>query len=426
MKSYLFSTLIFILTFTLWGTLAGCQKNEDLDPNDQTDLYEYKEFSSIYDLIKTFNAIASIEDQAERDEKMNSLWDSLKTNKQIPFVFDDSVAFLYKGTASTVKWAGDFNGWNPNYEGYSGEKLAETDIWILKKTYPIDARLDYKIVKDGSWILDPANTYRQYSGFGPNSELRMPEWEFPEETILAEGVNRGTLSDNILIQSIPENLGYALNYKVYTPFGYNDLQNLPVIYVTDGHEYADNRLGSMIIVLDNLIHQEIISPIIAVFIDPREPGNTSNNRRMTEYVENIGFANFVADELVPTIDANYKTNPSPANRAILGTSLGGWNSAFFGLTRSDCFQLVGIHSPAFGEEIIQNYANVDKLPLKIFMSTGVIFDTQTRAREMKTVLENKNYALHYIEVNEGHSWGNWRALIDEPLKFFFSSQKFRK
>ena len=407
--------LLIVLAFS--AVAIGCQK-DDNNPS-QTDTYAYKKFSSFADFKKTLDTIAAITDEPLRMEKMNSFWDSLKINKQIPFIFDDSVAFLYKGAATSVKWAGDFNGWNPDYGNFAGVKVGASDIWISVKTFPLDARLDYKIVKDASWILDPANSYRQNSGFGPNSELRMPNWIFPKEIILIEGANRGALSENFLIQSLPANLGYNLNYKVYTPFGYTDLQNLPVVYVTDGHEYADDKLGAMIIVMDNLIHQGIIKPIIAVFIDPREPGNASNNRRMTEYVENIKFANFVADELVPTIDANYKTNPNPESRAILGTSLGGWNSAFFGLKRSETFKLIGIHSPAFGEEITQAYSNSEKLPLKIFMSTGVIFDTEAKARRMKTVLENKQYPLHYIEVNEGHSWGNWRALIDEPLTFFF-------
>ncbi|HCX99084.1 MAG TPA: hypothetical protein DG754_03005 [Bacteroidales bacterium] len=141
-------------------------------------------------------------------------------------------------------------------------------------------------------------------------------------------------------------------------------------------------------------------------------------------IENIKFANFVADELVTTIDANYKTNSSLENRAILGTSLGGWNSAFMGFNRSEAFQLIGIHSPAFGEDIIHAYSNAEKLPLKIFMSAGVIFDTEVRAREMKIVLESKQNPLYYIEVNEGHSWGNWRALIDEPLTFFSQHSDF--
>jgi len=53
------------------------------------------------------------------------------------------------------------------------------------------------------------------------------------------------------------------------------------------------------------------------------------------------------------------------------------------------------------------------------MSTGVIFDTQNQARAMRDIMIQKGYPLLYKEVNEGHSWGNWRALIDEPLIYFF-------
>ena len=45
------------------------------------------------------------------------------------------------------------------------------------------------------------------------------------------------------------------------------------------------------------------------------------------------------------------------------------------------------------------------------MSTGTFYDTQPGACRMR---------LRYVEVNEGHSWGNGRALIDDPLRFFWS------
>jgi enterochelin esterase-like enzyme len=414
MKRLTKTSYYFLLLFLAILT-SSCDKQTEEMP----DPYAYKQFESFSEFNQTLEEVASIEEESLRTEKLNALWDSLKTNKQIPFVHGDSAAFLYRGDAEIVKWAGDFNGWNPNYEGFSGEKVGLSNIWMVKAKFPLDARLDYKIVRNTTWILDTSNPNIQYSGFGPNSELRMPDWVFPSETILDDGANRGTLTSTITIISKPENLGYIINYKVYIPFGYNGFDNLPVVYVTDGHEYSDDRLGAMLIVMDNLIHQGNIKPIIAVFIDPREPGNTSNNRRMSEYRANIKFANFVADELVPHVDANYKTDPRPVSRAILGTSLGGWNSAYFGHQKSETFGLIAIHSPAFDEKIIEAYASTEKLPLKIFMSTGTIFDTQVRARQMKEILEEKQYPHHYIEVNEGHSWGNWRALIDEPLRYFF-------
>lgn len=403
MKQYLQFLAIII-------ALLACTQVEEPIENDPS--ISYHAFKSYEDFKLT---LTNIMNSPERESSILAFWDSLKSNHQIPFIFNDSVMFLFRGDAKEVSWEGDFSGWSP----ILGSQLEQSNVWWLEKTFPPDARLDYKVVQDSKWTLDPDNAYVQYSGFGPNSELRMPDWEYPEETILVDGVNRGELSENILIAASVETLGYDLQYKVYTPFGYQDKSNLPVMYIADGQEYADERLGSMLIVLDNLIHQNKIEPIIAVFIDPRNPDNLGENRRADQYRGNLKFANFVADELVSVIDTNYKTNNNADARAILGTSYGGWNAGYFGVTRSDKFHLIAIHSPAFGPNVIDDYRDSELLPLKIFMSTGVINDTQDKARAMKNVLDDKGYPLNYIEVNEGHSWGNWRALIEEPLVYFF-------
>ncbi|MFZ2906852.1 MAG: alpha/beta hydrolase-fold protein [Cyclobacteriaceae bacterium] len=407
---------IFLFLFSLSPVLFSCSDDSAQLNEPKPSKFAYHDFTSYADFRKTLIGIAQISDASEREKQMVVFFDSLEDNQQIPFAMGDSVALLYKGAANSVSWTGDFTGWSS--PGYSGTNIG-ADTWVSEKVFPSDARLDYKLIVNGSWILDPANEFIQYSGFGPNSELRMPDWQYPTETILGPGVVQGQLSDNFTIQSNASNLNYTVQYKVYTPAGYESLDDLPVIYVTDGHEYANNQMGSMITVLDNIIYYGTIPPVIAVFIDPRNPSNLNENRRGSEYTANIKFVNFVADELVPVIDAQYKTNVNPDARAILGTSLGGWNSAFFGLKRSDVFQRIAIHSPAFDPAIIEGYETSPVLPLKIFMSTGVINDTQAKARSMKTVLEAKGYPLSYIEVNEGHSWGNWRALIEEPLVYFF-------
>jgi enterochelin esterase-like enzyme len=402
------------LFFLIAINVFTCTKTEK--PNVDYEKPLYHVFDSFNDFKSTLTGILKNSDAAERDKSLLSFWDSLKANHQIPFVFEDSVAFLYKGSETAVSWAGDFSGWSPT----EGVRLEDGDVWMLERVFPTDARLDYKIVVGGNWILDPANDFIQYSGFGPNSELRMPEWVYPVETVLSEDIPRGDLSDNIIISSSTTTLNYKIQYRIYTPFGYHQLDNLPVIYVTDGHEYLDDKLGSMIIILDNLIDEKLIPPIIAVFIDPRDP-DSGKNKRQTQYTGNLKFVDFVADELVSEIDINYKTNNSADARAIFGTSLGGWNSAYFGVNRSDIFQLICIHSPAFDSNVIEAYEDVGLLPLKIFMSTGVIHDTQDKARALKEVLDLKHYPLKYVEVNEGHSWGNWRAQIKGPLVYFFSN-----
>jgi len=213
----------------------------------QPAVYPYRSFPEFR---KDVGCMSNIADPAERDKQVNSLFDKLKSDNQIPFRLGDSVAFLYRGEAKAVSWAGDFNKWQPAQTGYVGTRPGQANIWMAIQKFPVDARLDYKIVVDDKWILDPDNPNIQMSGMGPNSELHMPGWKFPDDTELSPDVIRGNLSDNILITS--EKLGYQINYKVYTPYNYARSESLPVIYVTDGHEYADDPKGSMLVILDNL------------------------------------------------------------------------------------------------------------------------------------------------------------------------------
>ncbi len=381
-------------------------------------------FKSFNEFNTKLDSVCSIQNEIQRNDAIENLWTLLKNNNKIPFTFEDSVAFLYRGSAEKVVWAGDFNGWDPSKGNFNGVKLGLSNVWRCIKKFPSNARLDYKIIAGDKWITDPDNPFTQLSGVGSlNSELRMPDWVYPAETIRAGSSLTGTLSGYFSIAS--SNLSYTVYYKVYTPAGYESLKDLPVIYVTDGHEYSDDRLGSMITVLDNLIYEKKIKPVIAVFIDPRtspEPG--AFNRRANEYPINKNFADFVANELVPRIDSNYHTRKSPDARLILGTSLGGINSAFFGVYRNDVFHLIGINSPAFWykPEIFSMYENSQNLILKIFMSTGTINDTQPGAQRMKNIFDAKGYPAFYIEVPEGHSWGNWRALLDEMLAYFFEEK----
>lgn len=360
---------------------------------------------------------------------LDAFWQRLKDAHQVPFVLGDSVAFLYRGDANSVAWNGDFNGWSGDKAVASEGARVAADVWMLEHVFPSDARIDYKIVLDGSrWILDPDNPVQQWSGFGPNAALWMPDYVYPRETIPRPDRPHGALGDNVAIRST--RLGYDVQYRVYTPAGYDTLADLPVLYVTDGHEYADDRLGATPVVLDNVIADGLIPPILAVFVDPREPGNPGNNRRGSEYADDYeDFAAFLADELVPAIDATYKTDPSPEQRGILGTSLGGIFSAYLGAARPDVFRHIAIHSPAFfydtrnrQDKVYRMYTGADRLPLTIFMSTGTLHDVAESARRMKDVFEEKGYPLRYVEVNEGHSWGHWRALIDEPLLFFWGTE----
>ena len=365
-------------------------------------------------------AAGSITDPAARAAAVEALWSSLRPGQaesRVPYVTADSAVFLWRGSAASVAVAGDHTGWNPNA---ALTRQGASDLWLRLDTFDPAARIDYKIVVGGSnWILDPANPHRQASGFGPNSELRMPGWEPDPLTVRNPAVPRGTLGPATVLTS-PTYTTAPVTYRVWTPAGYaTSTARLPTVYVTDGQEYADDVLGAMTIVLDNLVAQGRIEPVVAVFVDPRQGGT---NRREEQYVMNPAFASFVATELVPAVDAAYRTRTDGASRGILGTSLGGLFSAYLGATHPDAFGLLGIHSPAFwirDPAIFDLVGQTAPGAFRVAMTTGTIHDTADEARRMRDVFLDRSDALTYVEVPEGHSWGNWRGHLDDVLEALF-------
>lgn len=400
--------LFLVFAFSLVTPLACAQSPPDPSYVRQTIFPSYGDFKN--ELL----SIVNLADASERTTELNSFWTTLRNAGQVPYAQDNQVAFLYRSSVSSVSWPGDFNGWNPSASGWQGTQFPGTDLWILEKSLPTDARLDYKVVANGNWLLDPANSLQMWGGFGPNSELRMPDYAYPQETVRQNNVPQGNLTSNITTSSA--NLGYSVNYRIYTPAGYDaeQLTNLPVVYVTDGHEYSADHLGSMVVVLDNLIDAGTLQPTIAVFVDPRDPGN-GQNRRFDQYTGNPAFVNFVANELVPKVDDAYRTLNAATGRTILGTSLGGVNSAYFGGTRSDVFENIAVQSPSNFSNIFNLYQTQSlQDEVDLFVTAGTIGDGSGGVN-FTNLLAANGYDYEFTQVSEGHSWGNWRALLDDML-----------
>lgn len=388
--------------------------------NQPLQAQEYIKLSKVNQAI---SQLAHIQNDSVRLIKTDSLWNQLKLF-QIPLIEHDSVYFFFRGEANAVEWMGDFNGWGYKKDFQNkGIHVTGTDLWLLKTSFPKDARLDYKIViNNTNWIIDPENPYQQWSGVGggsPNSELRMSSWK--DDPILTErsSSHKGKLIRDVL--TISKTLGYQISYTVYLPSSYNNKLDYPVIYVTDGYEYLHPELGRMNVILDNLIEDKKIKPVIAVFIDHRDPINRSNNRRMQELGMNSKYLQFLTDEFIPHIENIYSVAGEPASRAIIGTSMGGLSATYFAFSRPDIFGMAGVQSPAFYiKPQIYNLCTTPADPkMKISMTAGTINDTSVDSRKMKDILEANTCIYFYRETPEGHSWGNWKRFLDDILTDLF-------
>ena len=161
---------------------------------------------------------------------------------------------------------------------------------------------------------------------------------------------------------------------------------------------------------------------MAVFIDMRVYGK---NQRSDLLVMNQDFVIFVAQELVPYIDGTYRTSTDRMDRGMLGTSLGGLNSMWFGYAAHETFGRIGVQSPAFhaGDgRIVGLMKDAPKRDIDIFLTYGTFYDFGDHTERMLKVLDDKGYDYGLEIVNEGHSWGNWSALLDDILLRFWPAE----
>jgi enterochelin esterase-like enzyme len=378
----------------------------------------------------------------------DDVWQTLLKTYKLPLRLGDYVAFLYKGDAEMVEWRGAFNNWG--VPGLEGIRIGETDLWFQVLVVPPASRMEYKIVLNGQeWIIDPVNPDTQRSGLtGDNSVVTMPGFIVTDESQPRIDVEPGTLTSEMPIDSI--NLGYTVNYRVYLPVGYEYMPALPVLYVLDGNDFLDDQMGALPIILDNLIADERIQPVLVVFVDSREPGNPQVNRREMEFLAHpLEHALFISDELVPAIDDAYRTNPHPEARTILGVSYGGISAIYIAASQTDIFQNIAAFSPSLwvldspeyltdpryveGSQVMYTPVQAaticggdtsitcPSLPMKVFLTAGIpdwdVGDFST----LVDTLVSQNYPLEYHRVNEGHTWSAWRGLSDEMLMYFFDN-----
>ncbi len=333
---------------------------------------------------------------------------------------DSTVFFLHKGNARCVQLAGDINGWKPDD---SLTRIPKTDLFYLPKTLDPASRFEYKFVVDSVWTLDQLNARVVIGGYGPNSEVWMPRYRPPTEIEYRPEIAHGTL-DSLNIRSRIVQRTHPV--FVYLPSGYRaDAQKrYPTIFVTDGGEYI--TLALMLNVLDNMIAEKRIRPIIAVFVDPRTDINDSQtSKRMNDYSMSDAFVNFMVREVRARLIKKYRMLNDPTQTAIMGASLGGLISTYAAFTRPDVFGLCAAQSPSFWwkkKAIIRTIASGSKKNIKFYIDTGTIRDAQAEASEMRDVLKRKGYRVHYEENPEGHNWVNWRARIPSLLSYFWGTQ----
>lgn len=150
-----------------------------------------------------------------------------------------------------------------------------------------------------------------------------------------------------------------LRVRVWLPPGYaSGRERYPVLYALDGQDMEAVGLETT---LARLYATGRIRPVIVVAVDMppdrlaayglsdrvRAAGRVAQTRFGAVGANAHLHAEWVANVLVPTVDAGYRTVARPDARAILGWSLGALHAFGLGWQYPDVFGRVGAFSPSF-------------------------------------------------------------------------------
>lgn len=136
-------------------------------------------------------------------------------------------------------------------------------------------------------------------------------------------------------------LGADKEYVVYLPEGYDDAEELPVLYLLHGlggNCYTWTKKYDLANIADFRISSGFSLPMIIVMPDAR--GVLENNRG-----ENVGYVNregwmyedYFFQELIPEVEKRFKAGKGAANRAVAGLSMGGAGTVIYGMHHPECF-----------------------------------------------------------------------------------------
>lgn len=149
-----------------------------------------------------------------------------------------------------------------------------------------------------------------------------------------------------------ETVGVERAAIIYTPPGYSENKQYPVLYLLHGiggdeTEWLDN--GQPHIILDNLYAEGKLEPMIVVMPNGRamKDDRATGNIFASDKIQ--AFANFERDllnDLIPFIEKKYPIYKDREHRALAGLSMGGGQSLNFGLGNLDTFAWVGGFSSA--------------------------------------------------------------------------------
>ena len=283
--------------------------------------------------------------------------------------------------------------------------------WVGTTAGPMDEGFHYyHLTIDGGVVNDPgAQNY--YGSVRWESGIEIPAHD--QDFYQVKNVPHGQVVQVLFPSPSTNSTKRAF---VYLPPQYDGKKKFPVLYLQHGwgeDETAWSRQGHANLIMDNMIAAGECDPFIIVMTY----GMTNDTRIGGLGGFNVkGFETVLVDELVPYIDANFKTIAKKDSRAMAGLSMGAMETRAITLARPEVFAYYGLLSGGvYTPEDIKDPKQVKG----IFISCGGK-EGPDRIMQAAEALKAAGFnAKGYVSPGTGHEFQTWRRSLREMAPMLF-------
>lgn len=288
----------------------------------------------------------------------------------------------------------------------------------------------YQLNIDGASVPDPGSLYFYgASRWGSGIEIPAKDQDF----YALKNVPHGQVSEVPYFSKTNKAMRRCF---IYTPPGYvKDTQmRYPVLYLQHGggeNETGWWSQGKAGLIMDNLIAEGKANPFIIVMDNGTwsmsGPRPTDRNAPWPPTGWADGFMNTLTKDIIPMVDANFRTLADQKNRAMAGLSMGGMQTRVITLANPDVFSHVGMFSggsisvgdvekaPGFKEKVKLVFISYGSRELEN-RRQGFGGDPKEETEKLKALGMNTHF---YVSPQTAHEWQTWRRSLYQfaPLLF---------
>lgn len=305
-------------------------------------------------------------------------------------------------------------------------RVPDSNLWYRMMRLRVGVTHSYEFFSNGQ----PMNLLYAYDVAGYNMD------SYPRP-----GVPRGTMSER---KTMPSKVypNMTANHWIYAPPGVDPSRPSPVMVWQDGESMTGARdlvRMRLAIVVENLVDQKLIPPMVHVLVSPGTtptgPGGARVSMRGEQYYDvSTRYGRYLLDEILPEVEKTYRLRQDAYSRAIGGLSAGGICAFHTAWHFPDRFSRVYSHVGAFtapAREAVEGGDGPHLYPfkvrrearknLRVWLSSGTYdYENESGSFPLQNIqlansLKLRGYDFHFRFGEAMHSAGQPSLDLPESL-----------